>query len=240
MHRTPPLRAWLCTAAATACATALAASPAQASVIWDADAAQGTGVFVTTLCDSPGEVSTGNWGDGHGTFFKFNKPIGSPRCEAHSVRTGGGEYSFQDGGTYWFGWDSMTKTGNAQTVFQWKSNGTNDQNSQNYPVLLKVEDDRLKAWYVAPGETWISLGTTPWTAGEWHSVQLGITTDAGGAGTLSVYKDGTEFASRTGARTWDDLGNKPRWGTYFGTDDSTASINWVAGLAMGTSRSDVD
>ncbi|MZD06523.1 hypothetical protein GTW43_15665 [Streptomyces sp. SID5785] len=239
MHRRT-LYAWTVTASTAAAVTALTVAPAQAAVIWDADAAQGVGVFVTTLCDSPASVTTGNWNDGHGSFFKFNKPIGVARCEAHSVRTSAGEYTFRDNSTYWFGWDSMTKTGNAQTVFQWKSNGTNDQNSQNYPVLMKVEDGRLKAWYVEPGENWVSIGTTPWTAGEWHSIQLGITTDSAGAGTLSVYKDGTEFASRTGARTWDDLGNKPRWGTYFGTDTSTASINWVAGLAMGTSRADVD
>ncbi|MFD8570483.1 heparin lyase I family protein [Streptomyces sp. NPDC059639] len=238
MFRTT-LRAWTTVAASAGCAVAFCASPAQASVIWDADASQGTGVFVTTLCDSPGSVTTGNWNDGHGTFFKFNKPIGTARCEGHSVHTSAGEYAFEDDSTYWFGWDSVTKTGSAQTVFQWKSNGTNDQNAQNYPVLMKVEDDQLKAWYVAPGETWISIGSTPWTAGEWHSVQLGITTDSAGQGTLSVYKDGSEFASRTGARTWDDLGNKPRWGTYFGTDTSTASINWVARLKMGTSRADV-
>ncbi|MFJ8933818.1 heparin lyase I family protein [Streptomyces sp. NPDC102364] len=239
MHRNA-LRAYATAAAAIGCAITFCVSTAHAAVIWDGDASQGTDVFATTLCDSPGSVTTGNWNDGHGTFFKFNKPIGTPRCEGHSVRTSAGEYTFKNNSTYWFGWDSMTKTGNAQTVFQWKSNGTNDQHSQNYPVLMKVEDGQLKAWYVAPGETWVPIGSTPWTEGAWHSVQLGITTDSAGQGTLSVYKDGNRFASRTGARTWDDLGNKPRWGTYFGTDTSTASINWVAGLKMGTSREDVD
>jgi hypothetical protein len=234
------LRASICVTTAAAAAVAWTVAPAQASVIWDAAASNGTSVFVTPLCDSPASISVGNWNDGHGDFFKFNKPVGAARCEAHSVRTSSGEYAFKDSTTYWFGWDAMTKTGDAQTVFQWKSNGTNDQNSQNYPVLMKVEDDQLKAWYVAPGEQWISIGTTPWTAGAWHSIQLGITTDASGQGSLSAYKDGVEFASRTQARTWDDLGNKPRWGTYWGTDTSTASINWVAGLSMGTSRADVD
>ncbi|MGI5466252.1 heparin lyase I family protein [Streptomyces sp. CA-132043] len=196
-------------------------------------------MFGTTLCDSPGSVTVDNWGTARGDIFKFNKPIGVPRCEAHNVRADGEEYSFADGKTYWFGWDSMTKTGDAQTVFQWKSNGTNDQNAQNYPVLMKVEDGKLKVWYVAPGEKWISIGTAPWSPGEWHSIQLGITTSSAESGTLAVYMDGTRIASRSDARTWDDRGNKPRWGTYWGTDDSTASINWIDGLKMGTTRADV-
>ncbi|MFJ6695312.1 heparin lyase I family protein [Streptomyces sp. NPDC091272] len=239
MLRTP-LRAAICTVGATLTALLWSVSPAQAAVLWDADASQGTDVFVTTLCDAPASVSVDNWNDGHGDFFTFNKPIGAARCEAHSVRTSAGEYAFQDNKTYWFGWDSMTKTGDAQTVFQWKSNGTNDQNAQNYPVIMKVEGGLLKAWYVAQGEEWTSIGTAPWTAGTWHSLQLGITTNSAGQGTLSAFLDGREFASRTGARTWDDLGNKPRWGTYWGTDTSTASINWIAGLKMGTTKADVD
>ncbi|MFF3643638.1 heparin lyase I family protein [Streptomyces sp. NPDC002564] len=215
-----------------------AASPR--SVLWDGDASHGLDVFGTTLCDAPGSVTVDNWGGSRGDIFKFNKPIGVPRCEAHNVRTASGEYTFRDNSTYWFGWDSMTKTGDAQTVFQWKSNGTNDQHSQNYPVIMKVEDGRLKVWYVAPGEEWISIGSAPWSAGTWHAIQLGITTSSGSSGTLSVHLDGQEIASRSGARTWDDLGNKPRWGTYWGTDGSTASINWIDGLAMGESRADVD
>ncbi|MET7363739.1 heparin lyase I family protein [Streptomyces sp. NPDC005562] len=209
-------------------------------VLWDGDASNGLGVFGTTLCESPGSVTVDNWGGSRGDIFKFNKPIGVPRCEAHNVRIASGEYPWREGGTYWFGWDSMTKTGEAQTVFQWKSNGTNDQHSQNYPVIMKVEDGKLKVWYVAPGEVWTPIGSAAWSAGAWHAIQLGITTSSGSSGKLSVYLDGREIASRTGARTWDDLGNKPRWGTYWGTDTSTASINWIDGLAMGQARSDVD
>ncbi|OON82810.1 hypothetical protein [Streptomyces tsukubensis] len=116
MSRTP-LRALACVTTATAAMLAWAAAPAQAAVIWDADAAKGTDVFVTPLCDSPGGIGVGNWNDGHGDFFKFNKPVGASRCEAHSVKTGSGEYTFKDAKTYWFGWDSMTKTEDAQTVF---------------------------------------------------------------------------------------------------------------------------
>ncbi|WP_030256149.1 heparin lyase I family protein [Streptomyces violens] len=217
-----------------------AAATEAGSLLWDGDASHGLEVFGTTLCEAPGSVTVDDWGTSRGKIFKFNKPIGVPRCEAHNVKTDGGEYPFADGKTYWFGWDSMTKTGDAQTVFQWKSNGTNDENSQNYPVLMKVEDGKLKVWYVAPGEEWIPIGTAPWSAGQWHSIQLGIATSSSSSGTLSVYLDGKQITSRQGARTWDDKGNKPRWGTYWGTDDSTASINWIDGLKMGTTRTDVD
>ncbi|MYR92243.1 MULTISPECIES: heparin lyase I family protein [unclassified Streptomyces] len=228
-------------AASAASVLLMTASPAHASVIWDGDPALGTKVFGTTLCDSPGSVTVGNWNDGHGSFFRFDKPAGSTsRCEGHNVRMPNGEeYAWENNRTYWFGWDSMTKTGDTGCVFQWKSNGTNAQHSQNYPVLMKVEGGRLKAWYVATGEEWIPIGSTPWSAGEWHSIQLGITTSSSGSGTLNVYKDGVKFASRSNARTWDNLGNKPRWGTYFGTDNTKASIHWVAGPKLGTARADV-
>lgn len=226
--------------ASSSSGTSSSGSSSRTRLLWDGDASNGLDVFGTTLCDSPGSVTVDDWGGSRGDIFKFNKPVGVPRCEAHNVRTGEGEYPFKDGSTYWFGWDSMTKTGDAQTVFQWKSNGADDQHSQNYPVLMKVEDGKLKVWYVAPGEEWISIGSAPWTAAEWHSIQLGITTSAGDSGKLSVYLDGEQVAARTDARTWDDLGNKPRWGTYWGTDSSTASINWIDGLKMGAARSDVD
>ncbi|MGW0777318.1 heparin lyase I family protein [Streptomyces sp. NPDC002835] len=237
MHTFHMSRTALSLAAGTAAMTLVMATDACAAVLWDGDAAKGPGVFETVLCPSPGGVSVKNWGDAHGDFFEFLKPAGSERCEAHSINR---PELLRNNATLWFGWGSMTKTGNAQTVFQWKSNGTNDQNQQNYPVIMKVEDSRLKVWYVAPDERWISIGSAPWAPESWHSVQLGITTSSVGAGTAEVWLDGSRIARRTGMRTWDDLGNKPRWGTYGSTISGVSSTNWVDDPILGNARGDVD
>jgi hypothetical protein len=213
----------------------LTSRPAAAQVLWDGDADRGLGVFASVLCDG-GAATTTDWGDGRGAIFSLNKKVGSPRCELHSIDS---EELLGDGRTLWFGWGLSTKTGNAQTVFQWKSNGANEQNQQNYPVILKVEDSRLKAWYVAPGETWVAIGSAPWTTGTWHDLQVGIGTSAGTDGWVEVHLDGTLLASRTGVRTWDDRGNQPRWGTYGTTITDTASHVWVDDPRLATTRGDL-
>ncbi|MFC7622152.1 heparin lyase I family protein [Microlunatus sp. GCM10028923] len=211
------------------------ARPAAAAILWDGNASKGFGVFAAVLCDG-GSATVTDWNDGHGAIFSLNKPVGSDRCEVHSIND---ESRLGDNRTLWFGWDLNTKTGNAQTVFQWKSNGTNDQHQQNYPVIMKVEDGRLRVWYVAPGETWIGIGSAAWTPGTWNAIQLGITTSSGSAGSIEVYLNGTRIAARSGVRTWDDLGNKPRWGTYGATIANTESHVWVDDPRLGTDRGSV-
>jgi hypothetical protein len=222
--------------------TLVTAWPASASVVWDGSATNGTSVFASVLCDSPSSLTVENWGGSNTPVFGFNKADGSERCEGHSIRVGGSEYQFtgNNPSAYWFGWQSRTTTGNTGTVFQWKSNGTNDKNDQNYPVLMKVEDSQLKIWYVSPGETWHAAGSIAWSVDTWHKIQLGINARSGSAGSFQLYVDGQLVADQSGVQTWDVLGNKPRWGTYEGPDDIGATRNIIYGLKMGTSRADVD
>ncbi|MFC5804997.1 polysaccharide lyase [Streptomyces formicae] len=235
-RRSPRSRLLLTSAAIASTMTLVTASPASASVLWDGNADKGLGVFAAILCDG-GVKRVHTWGDSHGTFFEFNKVPGIDRCEGHSLA--GAEGELQNNRTLWFGWSLATKTGNAQTVFQWKSNGTNDQHQQNYPVIMKVEDNKLKAWYVSPGETWNAIGSREWKDG-WHAIQMKITTSSGTGGSVEIYLDGDPLASRSGIRTWDDLGNKPRWGTYGSSIASVGSQSWVDDPKMGTTRADVD
>ncbi|MEU4999180.1 heparin lyase I family protein [Streptomyces sp. NPDC021622] len=222
--------------AATAASLVLAA-PAQAAVEWNGDADNGgTAVFASVLCDAPSYVYQPNWNDGRGKIFGFTKRPGSQRCEGHGIAG----RTLSAGRTYWFGWESMTKTGNAQTVFQWKSWGTGSEHDQNYPVIMKVENSQLKIWYVAPGEEWILVGSVPWTPGTWNKIELGINAQTSTAGSFSLYVNGKQVADRQGARTWDLKGNVPRWGTYGSTITDVESVHWVDGLKMGSTRGDVD
>ncbi|MFD4691560.1 hypothetical protein [Streptomyces sp. NPDC058463] len=95
------------------------AHPASASVIWNGDASAGTAVFDGVLCDSPGSVTAQDNSDGRGTVFKFNKPLGLLRCEAHGMSVGGSRYTFKNNSTYYLGWDTSTNTPDAGTIFQW-------------------------------------------------------------------------------------------------------------------------
>ncbi|MBC9712887.1 hypothetical protein H9Y04_09915 [Streptomyces sp. TRM66268-LWL] len=218
----------------------LASSPANASVIWDGDASRGTGVFSSILCDSPGSVVAQDNNDGRGTVFKFNKPLGLERCEAHGITVGGSRYTFKNNSTYYIGWDTSTNTDDAATIFQWKSYGTGDQQQQNYPVLMKVEGGVLKLFHIEVGEKWTLKWSTPVAVSTYKRIVLGIhtSTDAS-SGWVEAYYNGTKVASFSG-RTWDDLGNDTRFGTYGSEVQDKRVINWIDGLKVGTTYGDVD
>ncbi|MFJ6632589.1 heparin lyase I family protein [Streptomyces sp. NPDC091376] len=157
------------------------------------------------------------------------------------MRVGGSEYQFT--GTqshpYWFGWESMT-TENPSVVLQWKSEGTGEQHQQNYPVILQVGGGLLHIWYISPGEVWNKVGTAPFSARAWHKVELGIFARPDTTGWFQVYVDGQLVADARNARTWDDRGNKPRWGVYDSKIATADQTHWINGLKLGTSRADVD
>ncbi|WP_199551309.1 heparin lyase I family protein [Streptomyces sp. N35] len=226
-------------AAAASAMLLVTATPSHASVIWNGDASNGSGAFGTFLCDSPNYVYTPDWADGRGPIWGFVNKAGNTRCEAHNVRLNGSEYTFGPGRAYWWGWETMTNEASPATVFQWKSNGTGEQHQQNYPVIMMILDNVLRVWYVAPGEQWIGIGSGALPADSWHRIQLGINAQSGTTGSIEVWLDGTRIVHHAGARTWDDLGNKPRWGVY---DSGVAQIDqvvWINDLKMGDTRGDV-
>ncbi|UNM13012.1 heparin lyase I family protein [Streptomyces formicae] len=192
-------------------------------------------------CDEGNHVYTPDWNDGRGLIWGFVNKAGNARCEAHTVNTDGSEYQFT--GTqshpYWFGWEIMT-TQAPSIVFQWKSNGNDDQHNQNYPLLLQVNAGYLHVWYIAPGEVWNKIGQAPLAAGTWHRLQLGILARPDTTGSIQVHLDGTQVANAPNARTWDVLGNKPRWGVYDSKLATTEQIHWANDLKLGTTRADAD
>ncbi|MGW8375525.1 heparin lyase I family protein [Streptomyces sp. ODS28] len=226
-------------AAALTCAVALTVSnQAGAAPVWDGDAGQGTGVFASTLCDDPGSVTAQDNHDGRGKVFKFNKPRGLKRCEGHGSRVDGSPYAFRNNATYYVGWDTRTNTDDAGTIFQWKSWGTNDENQQNYPVLMKVEGGELKLFHVEPGEKWTLQWSTPVRKDTWKRIVLGIhTSQSADEGRVELYYNGAKKADFHG-RTWDDKGNVPRWGSYGAEVQDQPVINWVDGLRIGTTYGD--
>ncbi|MEV1044027.1 heparin lyase I family protein [Streptomyces sp. NPDC049916] len=229
------LRNLLAPAVITSAMALMAASPAHAAVLWTADPASGTGSFSYTACDG-GSITTHDGNDGHGPVFRLDKPAGSDRCEV----AGAAGRTWSNDTTYWWGWRLRTSTPDAQTVFQWKSWGTGEEQQQNYPVLMKVEDGRLKIWYVAPGEIWKPVGSREWTTTGYHKIELGITTRSDNTGSFALYVDGSLVVDQRSVRTWDDRGNNPRWGTYGSAIGDVDSTVWIDDLRLGQTRADVD
>src|SRR5262245_1213256 len=120
----------------------VATGPATAGVIWNGDAAGGSvpATFGIDNCDAPGSLSAVT-DAGRGRIWRFDKPAGSNRCEAHGIKVNGAMYHFNNGGTYYFGWSSkLSSTVDNNATFQWKSYG---DHIQNYPVVLKMAGGRF-------------------------------------------------------------------------------------------------
>ncbi|MGE6737681.1 hypothetical protein ACQKIP_43250, partial [Streptomyces sp. NPDC059900] len=58
-------------------------------------------------------------------------------------------------------------------------------------------------------------------------------------GCFTAIYNGTKVAEFSG-RTWDDLGNDTRFGSYGSEVKDKRVINWIDGLKVGTTYGDVD
>ncbi|MFC7304291.1 hypothetical protein ACFQVC_08725 [Streptomyces monticola] len=198
--------------------------------IWRGEPERGTDVFAGLDCVRPGKVTAQD------DAFLFDRPAGVKRCEARSVAADGGDdegrpelgYGFHEGRTYHLHWKVKTDTADAGTVFQWKSH-PNAQ--QNYPVLLKVEDGRLKLFKVAPGEQWNLAWSAPMPENQYKTVDLTLTTArSADKGRVALSVDGTQVAAFPW-RTWDSL-NRPQWGTYGAEVQDKAARVWLTDLRI--------
>jgi hypothetical protein len=221
----------------------LTSHPAQAALLWDGDAANGTGVFGSLECADPGGIEAVSSTSGHGTIFRYTKPAGSIRCESRGISVAGSRYSFADDSTYYFGWESQPSTVSGDfVVWQWKSYPNADQ---NYPLIMTIKDGAVRLFYVAPGAgSWTLLWSQTIAAGDWNRYTIGIhTSSSESSGWVELYFNGAQQTlaggtTRYTGRTWDSA-NEPKWGAYDSDDGSTEIVNRIDSLRMGTSYADV-
>jgi hypothetical protein len=217
----------------------LVATQAYASVLWDGDAGKGTGVFGNSNCGSPGSI-TAVTDPARGTVWRFNKPAGDKRCEAHGIKVGDNKYNFQNNSTYYIAWSmKLSSTVDNNANFQWKSYG---HHIQNYPIVLKVRGGKLTLLNRQPG----GRDYYPWSAAvsanAWNDIVLGIhTSSALTGGWVELYVNGVQQTFSNGqqrwpCRTWDGI-NDPKWGVYGATQ--TAVANYVDGLKIGATYADI-
>ena len=231
----------------TLASATLAAPSATASLIWDGNPSEGTGVFKaigTGNCIGEGSSQILTASDAtYGTVWRYHKPTDSNRCENHGVSNSGSGVVFNEGSTYYLGWRyKVSTTANNNANFQWKSYGTGHQ--QNFPVVIKNVDGQAKLMHTEPGgaSTYIWSGSI--SSGSWNEVVLALhlsKTDT--VGWIEFWWNGTKQtllggSQRYYARTYDTGDhNCPKWGVYggMGTDMS----NYVHSLKIGTTHADV-
>ena len=84
----------------------VAAIQAYASVFFTGDTNRPkSAVFGIDNYKAPGSISTVDQ-PGHGTVWKFTKPAGDNRCEAHGIKVNGSMFKFSNNSTYYIAWES--------------------------------------------------------------------------------------------------------------------------------------
>ena len=217
----------------------LLAGPAQAAVIWTADAAAGGFPFGNSNCNRPGSIKVVS-DPAHGKVWQYSKPKGDPRCESHGIKVGGRKYKFANNKTYYLGWwMNLSSAVDNNANFQWKSYG---HHIQNFPLVLKMRAGMLTLLNRQPhGQTFYPWAV-PFAAHTWHHIVLGIhTSDQTRGGWVEVYYDGVQQAfsdgtKRWACRSWDSY-NDPKWGVYGA--DRTAVTNLVDDLKVGSTYAEV-
>jgi hypothetical protein len=219
----------------------LIASQANASVIWDGDAARGNknAVFGIDNCPSPGSIAPVKDAS-RGAVWRFTKPAKDKRCEAHGIKVDGEMFKFSNNSTYYMAWESsLSSTTDNNAVFQWKSYG---KHIQNFPLVLKMQKGKLTLLNRQPeGKTFLPFAKEI-KADTVTRIVLGIhTSDELMGGWAELFLNGeqqtfTNGEKRWPCRTWDDH-NDPKWGVY-GAEKANVT-NVISGLKIGTTLEDV-
>lgn len=206
-----------------------------AQVLWDGNASNGTGIWKAINLEEEGTVSVTN-DPVYGNVWKFDKPAGSHRAEAHGVKG----YQAEEGDDIYIGWVSkliMPPALSTFAVFQWKSFPT-DGSSQNHPLMLRTTDSELRFRDYLEGDIAHDDWSSPMDTGAWHSfvVRIRVSRDKN-TGFIEFWYDGTRQTLDNGTtrqycRTLDNDDCDPKWGVY-GGDDSDA-VNLVGRLKIAT------
>jgi hypothetical protein len=233
----------------TAAALLTFAATANASLIWDGAASNGTGVFSLINkgnCFTEGSSSitaVNDPGGQFGTVWRYHKPSDSNRCENHGIRVGGSEYRVVNGQNIYYGWRyRVTTTANNNANFQWKSYG--DGHQQNFPFVFKNVSGQVRFMYTPPGGGSVYIWSRSISANVWNHVvlRLNISTSSS-TGYAQMWYNGVQQTFTNGSTTYNgrtlDVGNHncPKWGVYGGS--GTDMSNYVHALKAGTTYADV-
>src|ERR1035438_3822515 len=226
---------------------------AHATLLWDGNATNGTGVFKLLNLEDENGVSQNNPSTNgssittvndpiYGKVCQFYKAVNDLRCEAH----GANGVNPAIGQTYYIGWRSklvLPTTADLNAIFQWKAYGS--PLLQNYPITIAPGGGNLNLNEFNPsgagGQTF--LWSTPLVTNVWNQHVLAISvSDQNYGGSLQYWFNGVQQTFFTGSnifycRTFDGTSVDPKWGAYGG--DIYNVYDYVSGLKIGTTYADV-
>lgn len=242
------------------CLLVVSALQLSAQVIWFADPTQSTnennffrrfdsGNYPTDYCStvgdeagvSPSTVTTVNDSE-HGKVWKVNKPKNRKRGELARAEGDVDFYAPKEGDDIYIGWrwkidtENSAKITEESTVWQWKSEGTHDQ---NYPLNMEYDGDlTFNAWGpdYANNSSQAAMRTVLWRKAvpqnTWVTLVVRIKVDKDDFGGLVQFWFNGEPQKLTNAqfdkyqvnlssdkytanhRTNDGSGVYPKWGIY--------------------------
>jgi hypothetical protein len=229
------------------------AKSAEATLLWDGNAANGTSVFkLLNLEDENGNEQSNPSPNGSfiaatndpifGKVWLFYKAVNDLRCEAH----GANGFNPAIGQTYYIGWRSklaLPVAANLNAIFQWKAYGT--PQLQDFPITIAPGGGNLNLNQYNPssagGHTF--LWSAPLVTNVWNQHVLCINvSDQNYGGSIQYWFNGVQQTFNTGSnifycRTFDGTSVDPKWGAY--GDDVDAVSDYVTGLKIGTTYNDV-
>lgn len=220
-------------------------STLKATVLWNGDATQGTGIFKALNFDGiegsqpTGTITAVNDAT-YGTVWQFYKPATDHRCEAHAAQG----YQAAEGDVIYIGWRfkvSIPLYVTTNAFFQWKAYG--DNMLQNYPITINSADDgRLHLIQHDPdgtgGKIRHDVWSAPFTPNTWISVVLKIKLSRDiNVGNIEFWYNGAQQTLLGGSttftcRTFDAEYCDPKWGVYGG--DGTSITNKVDDIKIAT------
>jgi hypothetical protein len=215
-----------------------------AGVLWTADPAKPfADVFKIKNIEGSGTI-TAETDPEFGPMWRFYKPGGSNRTEAHGAKG----IDSKEGDLIYIGWTSkvtmphdMRMTG----IFQFKSYPPG--NGANYPLLLRPNEGSLILESYDANKHATTAWSVPLETDKWFSVVIGIMESKDPAkGWIEVWYNGVPQPLKSGstrmpARTLDGGYTDPKWGVYHAFNNQGANLtNLVRGLRIGTDYASVD
>lgn len=209
---------------------------AKAQVLWDGNAANGTGIWkVFKNIEGDGTITVEN-DSAEGKVWKFYKPSGSHRTESHAAKN----FQAVEGSDIYIGWKcflDMPANTSTNAVFQWKAYGDEYPMEQNYPIVLSTTSNGLiHLMHYAPGKIGTELWRSTLVRNAWNNFVLRIKVSRDGTiGFMEFWYNGIKQTLISGTkryygRTLDAGYVDPKWGVYGG--DAATITNFVSRLKI--------
>jgi len=206
------------------------------STLWNGDASLGNSIWkVATNIEGSGTITTPT-DTKYGEVWRFYKPSGSHRTEAHAAAG----FTAQEGDDIYIGWNSKVNIPlNIRTnaFFQWKAYGANML--QNYPIVINSDGNgliRMIHWAPAPNHDSTHVWSTALSTNTWNDfvMRLKVSRNAS-VGFIEFWYNGVKQdlaggSQRYYCRTLDADHCDPKWGVYGG--DAANITNDVSELRI--------